>query len=308
MSVSEDFSANDPLSFAKVGMWIFVLAILLVVSLILLNVLDVEGAIRFWLPATVLLAMSVLILFLACNIFFHEGKQDLGEPGLMSVLKLYGAVILVTGSFLFGLFSILLWLYEGFGYFSKTPTVIAAVIAVVFLAIHMFTGNMLFDILAERFIPSLMYQDGLFGFIMALLVVAVGLLFIVQMIILAVSVKGIYRIAILLLYPVFFAAGIVLLISSMAVVIVVMIVCAIIAFVLAPREVSGGSGNTLFESPDNNNNSQEEDCDAMVEGAGLFGGDVKAKDVSFFKDKSLLKGENGKEYRRDDDGKYEEHN
>lgn len=308
MSVSEDFSANDPLSFAKVGMWIFVLAILLVVSLILLNVLDVEGAIRFWLPATVLLAMSVLILFLACNIFFNEGKQDLGEPGLMSVLKLYGAVILVTGSFLFGLFSILLWLYEGFGYFSKTPTVIAAVIAVVLLAIHMFTGNMLFDILAERFIPSLMYQDGLFGFIMALLVVAVGLLFIVQMIILAVSVKGIYRIAILLLYPVFFAAGIVLLISSMAVVIVVMIVCAIIAFVLAPREVSGSSGNTLFESPDNNNNSQEEDCDAMVEGAGLFGGDVKAKDVSFFKDKSLLKGENGKEYRRDDDGKYEEHN
>lgn len=308
MSVSEDFSANDPLSFAKVGMWIFVLAILLVVSLILLNVLDVEGAIRFWLPATVLLAMSVLILFLACNIFFNEGKQDLGEPGLMSVLKLYGAVILVTGSFLFGLFSILLWLYEGFGYFSKTPTVIAAVIAVVLLAIHMFTGNMLFDILAERFIPSLMYQDGLFGFIMALLVVAVGLLFIVQMIILAVSVKGIYRIAILLLYPVFFAAGIVLLISSMAVVIVVMIVCAIIAFVLAPREVSGSSGNTLFESPDNNNNSQKEDCDAMVEGAGLFGGDVKAKDVSFFKDKSLLKGENGKEYRRDDDGKYEEHN
>ena len=39
---------------------------------------------------------------------------------------------------------------------------------------------------------------------MALLVVAVGLLFIVQMIILTISVKGIYRIAILLLYPVFF--------------------------------------------------------------------------------------------------------
>ena len=75
----------------------------------------------------------------------------------MSVLKLYGAIILVTGSFLFGLFSILLWLYDGFGYFSKTPTVIAAVIAVVLLAIHMVTGNMLFDILAERFIPSLMY-------------------------------------------------------------------------------------------------------------------------------------------------------
>ncbi|WP_330941569.1 hypothetical protein [Bacteroides sp. MSB163] len=304
--VLEELSANDSFLFAKVGMWIFVLAILLVVSLILLNVLDVEGAIRFWLPAIELLAMSVLILFLVCNIFCNEGKLDLGEPGLMNVLKLYGAVILVTGSFLFGLFSILLWLYEGFGYFSKTPTTIAAVIAVILLAIHMFTGNMLFDILAERFIPSLMYQDGLFGFIMALLVVAVGLLFIVQMIILAVSVKGIYRIAILLLYPVFFAAGIVLLISSMAVVIVVMIVCAIIAFVLAPRKVSESSGNTLPESSDNNNDSQEEDCDAIIKGAGPFGGDVKAKDVSFFKDKSLLKGENGKEYKRNDDGKYEE--
>lgn len=304
--VLEELSANDSFLFAKVGIWIFVLAILLVVSLILLNVLDVEGAIRFWLPVIELLAMSVLILFLACNIFCNEGKLDLGEPGLMSVLKLYGAVILVAGSFLFGLFSILLWLYEGFGYFSKTPTTIAAVIAVILLAIHMFTGNMLFDILAERFIPSLMYQDGLFGFIMALLVVAVGLLFIVQMIILAVSVKGIYRIAILLLYPVFFAAGIVLLISSMAVVIVVMIVCAIIAFVLAPRKVSESSGNTLPESSDNNNDSQEEDCDAIIKGAGPFGGDVKAKDVSFFKDKSLLKGENGKEYKRNDDGKYEE--
>lgn len=304
--VLEELSANDSFLFAKVGIWIFVLAILLVVSLILLNVLDVEGAIRFWLPVIELLAMSVLILFLACNIFCNEGKLDLGEPGLMSVLKLYGAVILVAGSFLFGLFSILLWLYEGFGYFSKTPTTIAAVIAVILLAIHMFTGNMLFDILAERFIPSLMYQDGLFGFIMALLVVAVGLLFIVQMIILAVSVKGIYRIAILLLYPVFFAAGIVLLISSMAVVIVAMIVCAIIAFVLAPRKVSESSGNTLPESSDNNNDSQEEDCDAIIKGAGPFGGDVKAKDISFFKDKSLLKGENGKEYKRNDDGKYEE--
>ena len=189
MPASEELSANDSSLFAKVGMWIFVLAVLLVVSLILLNVLDVEGAIRFWLPATVLLAMSVLILFLVCNIFRTEGNLDLGESGLMSVLKLYGAIILVTGSFLFGLFSILLWLYDGFGYFSKTPTVIAAVIAVVLLAIHMVTGNMLFDILAERFIPSLMYQDGLFGFIMALLVVAVGLLFIVQMIILTISVK-----------------------------------------------------------------------------------------------------------------------
>ncbi|WP_299090512.1 hypothetical protein [uncultured Bacteroides sp.] len=306
--VLEELSANDSFLFAKVGIWIFVLAILLVVSLILLNVLDVEGAIRFWLPVIELLAMSVLILFLACNIFCNEGKLDLGEPGLMSVLKLYGAVILVAGSFLFGLFSILLWLYEGFGYFSKTPTTIAAVIAVILLAIHMFTGNMLFDILAERFIPSLMYQDGLFGFIMALLVVAVGLLFIVQMIILAVSVKGIYRIAILLLYPVFFAAGIVLLISSMAVVIVAMIVCAIIAFVLAPRKVSESSGNTLPESSDNNNDSQEEDCDAIIKGAGPFGGDVKAKDISFFKDKSLLKGENGKEYKRNDDGKLEEQN
>ena len=167
---------------------------------------------------------------------------------------------------------------------------------------------MLFDILAERFIPSLMYQDGLFGFIMALLVVAVGLLFIVQMIILAISVKGIYRIAILLLYPVFFAAGIVLLISSMAVVIVAMIVCAIIAFVLAPRKVSESSGNTLPESSDNSNESQEEDCDAIIKGAGPFGGDVKAKDISFFKDKSLLKGENGKEYKRNDEGKLEELN
>ena len=172
----------------------------------------------------------------------------------------------------------------------------------------MFTGNMLFGILAERFIPSLMYQDGLFGFIMALLAVAVGLLFIAQMIILAISLKGIYRIAMLLLYPVFFAAGIVLLLSSVAVVIVIMIVCAIIAFVLAPRNSSGSSGNTLFESPDNNNNSQEEDCDAVIEGAGFWGGDVKAKDISLLKDKSLLKGENGKEYRRNDDGKYEEQN
>ncbi|MGG6495513.1 UNVERIFIED_CONTAM: hypothetical protein NY603_21575, partial [Bacteroidetes bacterium 56_B9] len=54
MPASEELSANDSSLFVKVGMWIFVLAVLLVVSLILLNVLDVEGAIRFWLPATVL--------------------------------------------------------------------------------------------------------------------------------------------------------------------------------------------------------------------------------------------------------------
>lgn len=47
MPASEELSANDSSLFAKVGMWIFVLAVLLVVSLILLNVLDVEGAIRF---------------------------------------------------------------------------------------------------------------------------------------------------------------------------------------------------------------------------------------------------------------------
>ena len=47
MPASEELSANDSSLFAKVGMWIFVLAVLLVVSLILLNVLDVEGAITF---------------------------------------------------------------------------------------------------------------------------------------------------------------------------------------------------------------------------------------------------------------------
>ena len=51
-----------------------------------------------------------------------------------------------------------------------------------------------------------------------------------------------------------------------------------------------------------------EDCDAIIKGAGPFGGDVKAKDISFFKDKSLLKGENGKEYKRNDEGKLEELN
>lgn len=56
------------------------------------------------------------------------------------------------------------------------------------------------------------------------------------------------------------------------------------------------------------NESQEEDCDAIIKGAGPFGGDVKAKDISFFKDKSLLKGENGKEYKRNDEGKLEELN
>lgn len=69
MPASEELSANDSSLFAKVGMWIFVLAVLLVVSLILLNVLDVEGAIRFWLPATVLLAMSV---FLWSHYFGHR--------------------------------------------------------------------------------------------------------------------------------------------------------------------------------------------------------------------------------------------
>lgn len=65
--------------------------------------------------------MSVLILFLVCNIFRTEGNLDLGESGLMSVLKLYGAIILVTGSFLFGLFSILLWLYDGLVISVKLP-------------------------------------------------------------------------------------------------------------------------------------------------------------------------------------------
>lgn len=47
-----------------VGPWILILAVLLVVSLISLNVLDIEGVIRFWLPASGLLVMSVLILSL----------------------------------------------------------------------------------------------------------------------------------------------------------------------------------------------------------------------------------------------------
>ena len=74
------------------------------------------------------------------------------------------------------------------------------------------------------------------------------------------------------------------------------------------RKVSESSGNALPESSDNSNESQEEDCDAIIKGAGPFGGDVKAKDISFFKDKSLLKGENGKEYKRNDEGKLEELN
>lgn len=85
----------------------------------------------------------------------------------------------------------------------------------------------------DHFWSSLTYQTGLFEFIMALLVVAVGVLFIIQMIILAVSLKGIYRIAVLLMYPVFFAAGVVLLISSMAVMIVVVIVCLVVVFGLS---------------------------------------------------------------------------
>ena len=291
MPASEELSANDSSLFVKVGMWIFVLAVLLVVSLILLNVLDVEGAIRFWLPATVLLAMSVLILFLVCNIFRTEGNLDLGESGLMSVLKLYGAVVLVTGSFLFGLFSILLWLYEGFGYFSKTPTVIAAVIAVVLLAIHMVTGNMLFDILAERFHSfinvsgrTVWIYNGIVGSSCRFIIYCADDY-------IDYSVKGIYRIAILLLYPVFFAAGIVLLISSMAVVIVAMIVCAIIAFVLAPRKVSGSLGNTLPESSDNSNESQEEDCDAIIKRCRSFWWRCKGERHQIsLKTKVILKG------------------
>ena len=116
---------------------------------------------------------------------------------------------------------------------------------------------------------------------MALLVVAVGVLFIIQMIILAVSLKGIYRIAILLMYPVFFAAGVVLLISSMAVMIVVVIVCLVVVFGLSFLKASFNSVATytpnITPNADTNANADmdadtnEEDYDAILKGARHFG-------------------------------------
>lgn len=297
-----------------VGPWILILAVLLVVSLISLNVLDIEGVIRFWLPASGLLVMSVLILSLVYDVFYNGGNFDIGGKGAMDVLKLYGSVVLITASFLFGLFSIMLYLYEEFGRFSKLPTILSAVVAVVLLVIQIFTGNLLFDILIDHFWSSLTYQTGLFEFIMALLVVAVGVLFIIQMIILAVSLKGIYRIAILLMYPVFFAAGVVLLISSMAVMIVVVIVCLVVVFGLSFLKASFNSVATytpnITPNADTNANADmdadtnEEDYDAILKGAGTLGDDVKAKDISALGNGSLLRGENGVKYERGDDGNY----
>ena len=149
---------------------------------------------------------------------------------------------------------------------------------------------------------------------MALLVVAVGVLFIIHMIILAVSLKGIYRIAILLMYPVFFAAGVVLLISSMAVMIVVVIVCLVVVFGLSFLKASFNSVATYTPNinpnadtnanADMNTDTNEEDYDAILKGAGTLGDDVKAKDISALGNGSLLRGENGVKYERGDDGNY----
>lgn len=295
------------------GKWVLAWAVLLVVCQIVLNVRDIEGSARFWTPISMLVVLSGLILYLAYMTFAHERGLEVVGSNFVDVLKFYGGVLLVSASFAFGLLSLLIHLHEEFGGFSKIPTIIAAVIAVVILAVQMFTGNMMLDIFVDRFWVSLTYQDGLFGFIMALLVVLLGLMFVIQMIVFAVSLKGVMRTVTLLAFPVIFMAGIMLLVSLMSLVIFILIVCLVIAigvaFLKSGSQSTGGSIFGSFNqsaSQKGNNSTDADDNDIIIEGAGVLGGDVKAKDVSAFGDKSLLRDENGTYYKRESDGQYRE--
>ena len=71
---------------------------------------------------------------------------------------------------------------------------------------------------------------------MALMVVAIGVLLVIQMMILGLNLHGVYRIVTMALFPVLFVAGMILLISSVAVLIVVLLFVFIFQVLFASKK------------------------------------------------------------------------
>lgn len=93
---------------------------------------------------------------MAYDSLFNGGEME--GSGAMEVLKFYGAVILVVGSFLFGLKSIRHRLYAEVGYFNIVSIKIAAVLGGILLVAGMLTSYVVFDVLLADFFSSVMYQ------------------------------------------------------------------------------------------------------------------------------------------------------
>ena len=71
---------------------------------------------------------------------------------------------------------------------------------------------------------------------MALMVVAIGVLLVIQMMILGLNLHGVYRIVTMALFLVLFVAGMILLISSVAVLIVVLLFVFIFQVLFASKK------------------------------------------------------------------------
>lgn len=68
------------------------------------------------------------------------------------------------------------------------------------------------------------------------MVVAIGVLLVIQMVILGLNLHGVYRIVTMALFPVLFVAGMILLISSVAVLIVVLLFVFIFQVLFASKK------------------------------------------------------------------------
>lgn len=299
--------AENPLN-SDASAWLFYLAIGVVASLILMNILNVEGALRFWVVAFFLLAMSALLAYIVSRIFSNGGQPDFDTPDAMSVLKVYGGVIFVTGGFLFAFLNILLWIDDHKGSFNKIPLLIGAVFSILFTFLAVVLGSDAFDTMTAQFGSSLMNKEGVLPFILALLAVGIVLMLLIQEVIIAVSVKGPYCAVSLILLPVLSVVGFVLLSATtmmLAYLAIIALVIYLIFSILTSR-TGGGSSNSWANSSGNanSNSNSEQDTDITIEGAGFMGGDVKAKDVGSIPG-HRYKDENGHIYEKKQDGTLE---
>lgn len=75
------------------------------------------------------------------------------------------------------------------------------------------------------------------------MVVAIGVLLVIQMMILGLNLHGVYRIVTMALFPVLFVAGMILLISSVAVLIVVLLFVFIFQVLFASKKADAAVAN-----------------------------------------------------------------
>lgn len=227
---------SEKLDFLNDGITLslFYLSLIMLVVVGGLRLWNGSHQLNYWISVVLLLIESVLAFILVGMVVAAAGNVDMGAArGLGEVAKLYGGALLIAAVFLFCFSWMLKWQSQYVKKCNQTFGIIAYGLAIVPPLLSVFGGHAFMDALAGHFFQSLCYEQGLLPFLGALCLVLVMVCIIVQTVIFAMQLRGVYRLVTTIIYPICAVASIMLLMVATLIVVYLVIVGAVIFFFLS---------------------------------------------------------------------------